>query len=60
MKLNKTVYGLRPQDLVRTELLCLVAHLDATGNVDQDVYEAIIKVTLNNCIRLLEGKGDDD
>lgn len=50
--------NMRPQDLVRTELLCLIAHLDATGGVDQDVYEAIIKVTLNNCIRLLESDND--
>ncbi len=44
--------------LVRTELMCLIAHLDATGGVDQEVYEAIIKVTLNNCIKLLES--DDE
>ena len=51
--------SMNDKQVITTELKCMVAYLDSLGEVDDEIYQTIIRVTVGNVINILEGKTDD-
>ena len=53
MKVN-----MNDKQVITCELKMMVAYLDSLGEVDDEIYQTIIRVTVANVINILEGKTD--